>query len=78
MTGAQWRSGVPEGRNAARAAASIPDGFPALALANIGVAVAAFGIASAMAIMQALSRANLDLPFRQPACTTCRSRRTAR
>lgn len=35
-----------------------------LALANIGVAIAAFGIASAMAIMQALSRANLDLPFR--------------
>jgi cytochrome c oxidase subunit 1 len=35
-----------------------------LALANIGVAVAAFGVAAAMAIMQALSRANLDLPFR--------------
>jgi cytochrome c oxidase subunit 1 len=35
-----------------------------LALANIGVAVAAFGIAAAMAMMQALSRANLDLPFR--------------
>jgi hypothetical protein len=38
--------------------------FTRLALANIGVAVAAFGIAAAMAIMQALSRANLDLPFR--------------
>ena len=38
--------------------------FDRLAVANIGVAVAAFGIASAMAIMQALSRANLDLPFR--------------
>jgi cytochrome c oxidase subunit 1 len=35
-----------------------------LALANIGVAVAAFGVAAAMAIMQALSRANLELPFR--------------
>ncbi|HXY69443.1 MAG TPA: cbb3-type cytochrome c oxidase subunit I, partial [Gemmatimonadales bacterium] len=35
-----------------------------LALANIGVAVAAFGIAACMALMQALSRANLDLPFR--------------
>jgi cytochrome c oxidase subunit 1 len=35
-----------------------------LALANIGVAVAAFGVAAAMAMMQALSRANLDLPFR--------------
>jgi cytochrome c oxidase subunit 1 len=40
------------------------DTFARLALANIGVAVAAFGIAAAMAIMQALSRANLDLPFR--------------
>jgi cytochrome c oxidase subunit I len=38
--------------------------FRRLALANIGVAVAALGIAAAMAIMQALSRANLDLPFR--------------
>jgi cytochrome c oxidase subunit 1 len=35
-----------------------------LALANISVAVAAFGVAAAMAMMQALSRANLDLPFR--------------
>jgi cytochrome c oxidase subunit 1 len=40
------------------------ESFARLALANIGVAVAAFGVASAMAIMQALSRANLDLPFR--------------
>ena len=42
------------------------ESFERLALANIGVAVAAFGVASAMAIMQALSRANLDLPFRSP------------
>lgn len=35
-----------------------------LALANIGASVIAFGIAAAMAMMQALSRANLDLPFR--------------
>jgi hypothetical protein len=40
------------------------DTFARLALANIAVAIAAFGIAAAMAIMQALSRANLDLPFR--------------
>jgi cytochrome c oxidase subunit I len=40
--------------------------FSRLAVANIGVAVAAFGVAAAMAIMQALSRANLDLPFRSP------------
>src|SRR4030095_14519246 len=41
--------------------------FDRLAVANIGVAVAAFGVAAAMAIMQALSRANLDLPFRSAA-----------
>lgn len=35
-----------------------------LAAAHLGVAVGAFGIAAAMAMMQALSRANLDLPFR--------------
>lgn len=35
-----------------------------LATANIGVAVGAFGIASFMAFMQALSRASLDLPYR--------------
>src|SRR4029453_945518 len=39
-------------------------GVRRLALAHIGVAVAAFGVAAAMAMMQALSRANLDLPFR--------------
>lgn len=38
--------------------------FDRLALLNVGIAVAAFGVAAAMAIMQALSRANLDLPFR--------------
>lgn len=35
-----------------------------LATANIGVAVGAFGVATFMALMQALSRANLDLPWR--------------
>ncbi len=35
-----------------------------LAAANIGFAVVAFGVASAMAMMQAISRANLDLPWR--------------
>ena len=39
-------------------------GVRRLALAHIGVAIAAFGIAAAMAMMQALSRASLDLPFR--------------
>jgi cytochrome c oxidase subunit 1 len=40
--------------------------FARLALANIATATVAFGVAAAMAIMQALSRANLDLPFRSP------------
>ncbi len=35
-----------------------------LATAHIGVAVGAFGVASFMALMQALSRASLDLPWR--------------
>lgn len=35
-----------------------------LATANVGVAVGAFGIATFMALMQALSRASLDLPGR--------------
>lgn len=35
-----------------------------LATANIGVAVGAFGVATFMALMQALSRAALDLPWR--------------
>ncbi len=35
-----------------------------LAVWHIGVSVAAFTVAAAMAVMQALSRANLDLPFR--------------
>jgi heme/copper-type cytochrome/quinol oxidase subunit 1 len=39
-------------------------GIRRLAVANIAVSVAAFGVAAAMALMQALSRANLDLPFR--------------
>lgn len=35
-----------------------------LILANIWVAVIAFGVAAAMAMMQAISRANLELPYR--------------
>lgn len=35
-----------------------------LPLANFGVAFTAFGVAAAMAVMQALSRASLELPFR--------------
>ena len=37
-----------------------------LPLAHLWVAIAAFGVASGMAMMQALSRANLDLPWRSP------------
>ena len=43
---------------------TIPNRSDRLPLANLGVAVAAFGIAAGMALMQALSRANLDLPYR--------------
>lgn len=35
-----------------------------LVLAHLWVAIVAFGVAAAMAVMQALSRADLDLPFR--------------
>jgi len=35
-----------------------------LPLANLWVAISAFGVAACMALMQALSRANLDLPWR--------------
>jgi cytochrome c oxidase subunit 1 len=37
-----------------------------LPLANFGVAISAFAVAAAMALMQALSRASLALPFRTP------------
>jgi cytochrome c oxidase subunit I len=37
-----------------------------LTLANFWVAVAAFGLGALMAVMQALSRADLDVPFRSP------------
>jgi cytochrome c oxidase subunit 1 len=37
-----------------------------LATANMGVGLGAFGVATFMALMQALSRADLDLPFRSP------------
>ena len=51
----------------AAADSTFTGGVRRLALAHLGVAVAAFGVASAMAMMQALSRASLDLPFRSPA-----------
>jgi cytochrome c oxidase subunit 1 len=35
-----------------------------LILANLWVAIVAFGVAAAMAMMQAISRANLELPYR--------------
>ena len=35
-----------------------------LILANFWVALLAFGVAAAMAMMQAISRANLELPYR--------------
>ena len=42
----------------------VRDGGRKLALANLWVAIGAFAVASGMAFMQSLSRANLDLPFR--------------
>jgi cytochrome c oxidase subunit 1 len=39
---------------------------PRLVLSHFWVAVAAFAVGSMMAVMQALSRANVDLPFRTP------------
>jgi cytochrome c oxidase subunit I len=38
----------------------------ALILANIGVALTAFGVGACMAVMQAMSRADIELPFRSP------------
>src|SRR5690242_4677852 len=35
-----------------------------LVLANFWVAIAAFAVAAAMAMMQAISRANLEVPYR--------------
>jgi cytochrome c oxidase subunit I len=45
---------------------STDEGWTRLALANILVATAAFGVAALMAVMQALSRAGTELPFRSP------------
>jgi cytochrome c oxidase subunit 1 len=39
-------------------------GTPRLIIGHIWVAVVAFGLASAMAMMQSISRANLELPYR--------------
>ncbi len=67
MTGA----GAVTGAGAMTAAAGLTEtpsrmsrGARRLTLANLWVAILAFTIASAMALMQALSRADLDLPFR--------------
>ena len=44
----------------------IGESWTKLTLAHFAVAIAAFGIAALMAVMQALSRANTALPFRSP------------
>jgi cytochrome c oxidase subunit 1 len=44
----------------------VGESWTKLTLANFAVAIAAFGIAAMMAVMQALSRANTALPFRSP------------
>jgi cytochrome c oxidase subunit 1 len=47
-----------------RTAVAVQAGTNRLSLAHLWVAIIAFGVASAMALMQALSRASLDLPWR--------------
>jgi cytochrome c oxidase subunit 1 len=51
---------------ATKAASSAGESTRRLTLANVWVAVIAFAVATAMAVMQAMSRANLDLPGRSP------------
>jgi hypothetical protein len=43
-----------------------------LVLAHLWVAVIAFGVAAAMAMMQAISRANLEVPYRSASMYYCR------
>ena len=59
---------VPESPEAPRPAAVArpSDTTRRLILAQLWVAILAFGIAAAMAVMQAISRANLELPYRTP------------
>lgn len=45
---------------------SQPSHIHRLPIANFAVAIAAFGIGALMAVMQALSRADLDIPLRSP------------
>ena len=49
----------------------------ALALTHIGVAIAAFAVASSMGVLQAMSVADVDFPRRTGRYITNRSRRTA-
>ncbi|MBI4521766.1 MAG: cbb3-type cytochrome c oxidase subunit I [Gemmatimonadetes bacterium] len=63
------RSGaLPTARTTLEPRVGAPAASPSyrLELANLSVAVAAFGVGAAMAVMQALSRANLALPLRSP------------
>lgn len=59
------RGGVA-GAALARDEGAVGSPWARLALAHFWVAVAAFGVAAMMAVMQALSRASTQLPFRSP------------
>lgn len=57
---------VDLGRPALAATLDARESTRRLTIANMWVAVLAFAVATAMAVMQAMSRANLDLPGRSP------------
>src|SRR5262249_5945429 len=59
-----WGGASPDGGEAHRAGAGLVSRWERLPLAHLVVAVAAFGLAAMMAVMQALSRADLQLPAR--------------
>ena len=63
MTHANTSAAVGQVRSGARSG-PFPDGD--LILLNLWVAITAFGVAACMAVMQALSRASLEVPYRSP------------
>lgn len=66
MTTADVRQGFAAPTASVDSAGATGESTRRLTIANVWVAVIAFTIAVAMAVMQAMSRANLDLPGRSP------------
>ncbi len=64
MTIASATASLPGATTHPAARTQFPDGR--LILANVWVAVVAFSVAACMAVMQAISRANLEVPYRSP------------